>query len=107
MKIARIASIVLAAPVVLLTAAASASASGAGMAFTYQGLLTASGTAFTGSCNFQFSLWDSATNGSQIGSTSPPRRHSFPIWAGGARSPKGPVGSPRFAPVPRCARGGH
>ena len=40
-----------------------------GTAFTYQGQLRRSGTAYTGTCNFQFSLWDAASAGTQQGST--------------------------------------
>ncbi len=35
--------------------------------FTYQGRLQQSGTPFTGSCAFQFSLWDAASGGTQLG----------------------------------------
>ena len=37
--------------------------------FTYQGRLQQSGAPFTGSCAFQFSLWDDAVGGAQQGST--------------------------------------
>ncbi len=37
--------------------------------FTYQGRLQQSGAPFTGSCAFQFSLWDAASGGTQQGST--------------------------------------
>lgn len=40
-----------------------------GTAFTYQGQLKQSGSAVTGSCDFQFSLWDTVTNGMQVAST--------------------------------------
>ena len=39
--------------------------------WTYQGQLRRSGAAYTGTCNFQFSLWDSASAGTQQGSTLP------------------------------------
>jgi len=41
-----------------------------GTAFTYQGRLTdASGNPTPGPCDFQFSLWDAASSGAQVGST--------------------------------------
>ena len=40
-----------------------------GTSFTYQGQLKQSGTAANGSYDFQFSLWDAASAGTQIGST--------------------------------------
>lgn len=40
-----------------------------GTAFTYQGRLTQAGNPVTGACDFQFSLWDAASGGSQVGST--------------------------------------
>ena len=41
-----------------------------GAAFTYQGRLDRDGQPFTGTCDFQFGLWDAASGGSQIGLTS-------------------------------------
>jgi trimeric autotransporter adhesin len=38
-------------------------------AFTYQGQLKNNGIPYTGVCDFQFSLWDDFTNGTQIGTT--------------------------------------
>jgi hypothetical protein len=38
-------------------------------AFTYQGQLKRDGALFTGTCDLQFKLWDSATAGAQLGST--------------------------------------
>src|SRR5437016_10938893 len=38
-------------------------------AFTYQGRLTDGGTSANGNYDLQFALWDSASGGSQIGST--------------------------------------
>src|SRR5437899_7614833 len=38
-------------------------------AFTYQGRLTDGGTPANGNYDVQFALWDSASSGSQIGST--------------------------------------
>lgn len=40
-----------------------------GTAFTYQGQLNNNGLAISGDCDFQFSLWDAASDGAQIGST--------------------------------------
>jgi len=40
-----------------------------GSAFTYQGRLHHDGTPVNGVCDTQFSLWDNATGGAQIGST--------------------------------------
>ena len=37
--------------------------------FTYQGRLTDGGIPANGNYDLQFALWDSATNGNQIGST--------------------------------------
>src|SRR5574337_421274 len=39
-----------------------------GTAFTYQGQLQRGGSPVTDTCNFQFSLWDAASGGAQIGS---------------------------------------
>ena len=49
-------------PPVTLTAAL-------GTGFTYQGQLKKGSTLITGSCDFQFSLWDAEASGSPIGST--------------------------------------
>jgi hypothetical protein len=40
-----------------------------GTAFTYQGQLNASGAPANGHFDFQFALFDAATNGNQVGST--------------------------------------
>jgi len=40
-----------------------------GTAFTYQGQLKRSGSAYTGACDMQFALYDAASNGTQIGTT--------------------------------------
>jgi hypothetical protein len=40
-----------------------------GTSWTYQGQLQRSGSAYNGTCNFQFSLWDAASAGTQQGST--------------------------------------
>lgn len=39
-----------------------------GTAFTYQGQLKKGGSPYTGTCDFQFSLWDAASGGVQAGS---------------------------------------
>ncbi len=39
--------------------------------WTYQGQLRRSGAAYNGTCNFQFSLWDTVSAGAQQGSTLP------------------------------------
>src|SRR2546428_12533160 len=61
-------------------------------AFTYQGRLTDGGTPANGNYDLQFTLWDSASGGSQIGSTP-----GLPPGAGGGRVVPRP---PRF-----CADG--
>jgi microcystin-dependent protein len=38
-----------------------------GTGFTYQGQLTSGGSPVNGNCDFQFGLWDAATDGAQIG----------------------------------------
>ena len=40
-----------------------------GTSFTYQGQLRRSATAYTGTCNFQFTLWNAVSAGSQQGGT--------------------------------------
>jgi hypothetical protein len=40
-----------------------------GTAFTYQGHLKKDGNPVNGSCDFQFSLWDAESGGTQVGST--------------------------------------
>ncbi len=40
-----------------------------GTSFTYQGQLRRSGAPYNGTCNFQFSLWDAASAGMQVGAT--------------------------------------
>lgn len=42
-----------------------------GTPFTYQGVLRSNNTPVSGTCDFQFSLWDAASSGSQIGATWP------------------------------------
>ncbi len=40
-----------------------------GTAFTYQGQLKSGGNPVNGNCDFQFSLWDAASGGAQVGAT--------------------------------------
>ncbi|HXF68556.1 MAG TPA: hypothetical protein VNK89_02010, partial [Thermoflexus sp.] len=40
-----------------------------GTAFTYQGQLKSGGSPVNGNCDFQFSLWDAASGGTQVGTT--------------------------------------
>jgi hypothetical protein len=54
-------------PLTLLLVAGAAF--GQGTAFTYQGKLTDGGTPANGNYDLQFALWDSASGGTQIGST--------------------------------------
>jgi hypothetical protein len=42
-----------------------------GTSFTYQGRFNTDGTPYTGSAEFQFTLWDAASNGGQIAATTP------------------------------------
>ncbi len=42
-----------------------------GTPFTYQGVLRSNNNPVSGTCDFQFSLWDSASGGSQVGATWP------------------------------------
>jgi len=44
---------------------------GQGTAFTYQGRLDSGGTPYNGSVELVFTLWDAATNGTQLAATSP------------------------------------
>lgn len=53
------------APALLIASAASA----IGSRFTYQGQLQQSGVLQNGNCDFQFSLYDAASGGAQIGAT--------------------------------------
>ncbi len=47
----------------------SAHAAPLGSGFTYQGQLQQSGIPSTGACDFQFSVWNALTDGTQLGST--------------------------------------
>src|SRR5712671_2945531 len=42
-----------------------------GTAFTYQGRFTDTGLPFTGTAEFQFTLWNSASNGTQVAAATP------------------------------------
>ena len=53
----------------LLLPASQALAADPGTAFTYQGKLSSSGSVVSQSCDFKFSLYDSSSSGSQVGST--------------------------------------
>jgi len=48
---------------------ANVGATPAGTTFTYQGQLTQGGNAVTGSCDFQFGLWDALSGGGQVAGT--------------------------------------
>ncbi len=52
--------------------AAAAPHGPAGTAFTYQGQLASAGAPVNASCGFQFSLWDDAAAGTQLGATLAP-----------------------------------
>jgi hypothetical protein len=71
MKIRLLPILVCILAVLFLTSAGSAepAASPLGTAFTYQGSLNRGGQTYTGTCDFQFSLWDAAAAGLAIGST--------------------------------------
>ena len=67
MKATFLSSVGLAA--IMLVCTATASGDPMGTAFTYQGHLKDAGGAVTADCDFQFSLWNAATDGTQMGST--------------------------------------
>lgn len=93
----------------------------AGTAFTYQGQLKHNGSAVNGACDFQFSLWDSASGGVQQGITqlypyvsvtdglfTVPIDFALPVFNGDARwldiSVRCPAGGGAFAALsPRQA----
>jgi hypothetical protein len=54
---------------VALTGAGLVLAAPLGTAFTYQGQLRQAGLPVNGTCDFQFSLFDAATGGAQVGTT--------------------------------------
>jgi hypothetical protein len=61
----------LAATILLVTLAAQVSSHAQGAVFTYQGRLTSGSTGFTGSAEFQPTLWDAATGGTQVPNNPP------------------------------------
>ena len=77
----RLPTILLAINLLLMVSLSGAAAQGAppgrpgpqatplGTSFTYQGQLSNSAGPVSGSCDFQFSLWDAASAGSQVGAT--------------------------------------
>jgi hypothetical protein len=74
-------SLLLIAGLLLGTTSSVAQSTGAGAApkatplsnaFTYQGRLDRAGQPYTGSCDFQFSLWDAVTDGLEISTVIPP-----------------------------------
>lgn len=54
----------------LIGTATSVSAQGSG--FTYQGRLVDNGVPFSGTAEFQFTLWNAVSNGTQVAATMPP-----------------------------------
>ena len=62
-------TVVLLVAVFLLLPSSRVLAADPGTAFTYQGRLTSSGSDVNQSCDFQFSLYDASSSGSQVGST--------------------------------------
>jgi N-acetylneuraminic acid mutarotase len=48
---------------------ASESSTEANTTFTYQGLFKLRGRVYSGDCDFQFSLWDAVSDGTQVGTT--------------------------------------
>ena len=62
------------------SSSAAPSATALGTAFTYQGRLDRAGQPYTGTCDFQFRLWDAETEGGQIGDTN--SLTSYPITNG-------------------------
>ena len=62
-------TVVILVAVFLLLPSSRVLAADPGTAFTYQGRLTSEGSDVNQSCDFQFSLYDAISNGSQVGST--------------------------------------
>jgi N-acetylneuraminic acid mutarotase len=55
--------------ILLLGLAGITRAAGTGETFTYQGRLDLNGSSVSDTCDFEFSLWDAETGGSQVGTT--------------------------------------
>ena len=62
-------AVVMLVAVFLLLPSSRVLAADPGTAFTYQGRLTSGGSDVNQSCDFQFSLYDASSSGSQVGST--------------------------------------
>ena len=62
-------TVVILVAVFLLLPSSRVLAADPGTAFTYQGRLTSGGSDVNQSCDFQFSLYDASSSGSQVGST--------------------------------------
>jgi len=62
-------TLIIIAIVLILSSGPAAAQQAGGTAWTYQGQLTQSGSPVTGTCDFQFALYDAASSGSQVGST--------------------------------------
>lgn len=81
-------------------------------AFTYQGQLKQGGVPVNGTCDFQFSLWDSQAGGTQLGSTQALTNVSvtngqFTVQLGSFNSQYAFVGSARWLGIAvRCPAGG-
>ena len=68
MKLQQLAMIVLSLALLLISSG-TVHAEALGTEFTYQGRLTEDGNPVDQSCDFQFSMYDASTAGSQVGST--------------------------------------
>jgi hypothetical protein len=69
MKALKLAGIFLGLALLVITAGTADAAQPLGTDFTYQGQLTLSGVPVNNTCDFQFSLFDEATLGAQVGTT--------------------------------------
>ncbi len=63
-----LAGLIASAPLALQAQGSAPQGTSAGTAFTYQGRLLKNDNPVSGSCDFQFSLWDAQSGGSQVGS---------------------------------------